>query len=100
MPAATPSPTGSCCACTTPTATPQGGWALDTTDPVTPAVAATTDTPDVEMDAAALGSLYLGGVDPRVLARAGRLSEHSPGAAGRLARLFAAPGVPWNGIRF
>jgi predicted acetyltransferase len=77
-----------------------GGWTLDTTDPVTPAVAATTDTPDVEMDAAALGSLYLGGVDPRVLARAGRLSEHSPGAAGRLARLFAAPGVPWNGIRF
>ena len=77
-----------------------GDWALDTTDPVTPAVAATTDTPDVEMDAAALGSLYLGGVDPRVLARAGRLSEHSPGAAGRLARLFAAPGVPWNGIRF
>lgn len=78
----------------------EGGWALDTTDPVTPAVAATTDTPDVEMDAAALGSLYLGGVDPRVLARAGRLSEHSPGAAGRLARLFAAPAVPWNGIRF
>ena len=59
-----------------------------------------TDEPDVALDAATLGALYLGGVDPRVLARAGRLEERTPGAAGRLARLFAAPSVPWNGIRF
>jgi hypothetical protein len=52
------------------------------------------------MPAATLGALYLGGADPRVLARAGRLAEMSPGAAGRLARLFAAPSVPWNGTRF
>jgi hypothetical protein len=62
--------------------------------------AATTDEPDAALDVTALGSLYLGGVDPRVLARAGRLEEHTPGAAGRLARLLAAPSVPWNGIRF
>jgi hypothetical protein len=48
----------------------------------------------------ALASVVLGGVDPRVLARAGRLEEGSPGAAGRLARLFAAPSVPWNGTPF
>jgi predicted acetyltransferase len=78
-----------------------GTWVLDTADPVSPAVsAATTDEPDAALDVTALGSLYLGGVDPRVLARAGRLEEHTPGAAGRLARLLAAPSVPWNGIRF
>ena len=53
-----------------------------------------------EMPATTLASLYLGGVDPRVLARTGRLTESTPGAAGRLARLFAAPFVPWNGTRF
>lgn len=77
-----------------------GTWALDTTDPVAPAVTVATESPDVELDAPTLGSVYLGGVDPRVLARAGRLTELTPGAAGRLARLFAAPSVPWNGIRF
>ncbi|HWN29119.1 MAG TPA: GNAT family N-acetyltransferase [Actinomycetospora sp.] len=77
-----------------------GTWALDTSDPVSPAVAASRDEPDVALDAPALASVYLGGVDPRVLARAGRLEELTPGAAGRLARLFAAPSVPWNGIRF
>ncbi|GAA4892495.1 GNAT family N-acetyltransferase [Actinomycetospora straminea] len=77
-----------------------GTWALDTTDPVAPRASSTTDEPDVALDAATLGALYLGGVDPRVLARAGRLEERTPGAAGRLARLLAAPSVPWNGIRF
>ncbi|MFC5140284.1 GNAT family N-acetyltransferase [Actinomycetospora rhizophila] len=77
-----------------------GTWLLDTTDPVEPRVVTTTAEPDVALDAATLGSLYLGGADPRVLARAGRLEERTPGAAGRLARLLAAPSVPWNGIRF
>lgn len=77
-----------------------GTWCLDTTDPVAPHAAPTSEEPDVALDAATLGSLYLGGVDPRVLARAGRLAERTAGAAGRLARLLAAPSVPWNGIRF
>lgn len=79
-----------------------GAWALDTSDATAPAV---TPRPaagevDAEMPATTLASLYLGGVDPRVLARTGRLTENTPGAAGRLARLFAAPSVPWNGTRF
>ena len=78
----------------------EGTWCLDTGDQVVPAVSRTAEAPDAEGDAGALASLYLGGVDPRVLARTGRLTEHTAGAAGRLARLFAAPSVPWNGTRF
>ena len=52
------------------------------------------------LPATSLGSLVLGGVDPRVLARTGRLEEGTPGAAGRLARALAAPSVPWNGTPF
>ncbi|GAA4793459.1 GNAT family N-acetyltransferase [Actinomycetospora chlora] len=77
-----------------------GTWALDTTDPVAPAAGPTDAEADVACDAATLGSLYLGGVDPRVLARTGRLDELTAGAAGRLARLLAPPSVPWNGTRF
>jgi predicted acetyltransferase len=78
----------------------EGTWALDTTDPVSPWAATTSDEPDVALGVAELGSIYQGGVDPRVLTRAGRLAERTPGAAGRLARLVAAPSVPWNGTRF
>lgn len=77
-----------------------GRWRLDTHDRVTPVVEPTTTTPDVTLPVTSLGSLVLGGVDPRVLARTGRLDEASPGAAGRLARLLAAPSVPWNGTPF
>ena len=77
-----------------------GRWRLDTHDRLAPAVVPTRDTPDVALPATSLASVVLGGVDPRVLARAGRLEEGSPGAAGRLARLFAAPSVPWNGTPF
>jgi predicted acetyltransferase len=77
-----------------------GRWRLDTHDRLAPAVDPTTTTPDVSLSVTSLGSLVLGGVDPRVLARTGRLEEASPGAAGRLARLLAAPSVPWNGTPF
>ncbi|MCD2197140.1 GNAT family N-acetyltransferase [Actinomycetospora endophytica] len=77
-----------------------GRWRLDTHDRLAPAVEPTRDTPDVVLPVTSLGSLVLGGVDPRVLARTGRLEEASPGAAGRLARLLAAPSVPWNGTPF
>ncbi len=85
-----------------PGATVEGAWELDTTDATAPTVTRlpTGVEVDVAMPAAVLGAVYLGGPDPRVLARAGRLTEASPGAAGRLARLFAAPSVPWNGSRF
>ena len=77
-----------------------GRWRLDTHDRLAPAVVPTRDTPDVTLPATSLGSVVLGGVDPRVLARAGRVEEGSPGAAGRLARLLAAPSTPWNGTPF
>lgn len=78
-----------------------GSWLLDTHDRTAPSAADLGGGEvDAELPVTTLGSLYLGGADPRVLARAGRLTEHSPGAAGRLARLFAAPSVPWNGLRF
>lgn len=83
-----------------PTST--GRWLLDTTDALAPAV--TRLDPGSEVDVVlplpAVGSVLLGGVDPRVLLRTGRIAEDTPGAAGRLARLLAPPSVPWNGTRF
>ncbi|MCS5732750.1 GNAT family N-acetyltransferase [Herbiconiux daphne] len=52
---------------------------------------------DVRLDASVLGSLYLGGADPVVLAAAGQLVELTPGAALRLRVLLAASG-PVYGI--
>ncbi|RFA15339.1 hypothetical protein B7R21_04810 [Subtercola boreus] len=46
-------------------------------------------TPDLSLDAPELGSLYLGGVDPLTLFAAGRIAEHTPGAARRLGALLA-----------
>jgi predicted acetyltransferase len=77
-----------------------GRWRLDTHDRTAPAVGPTTTTPDVTLPVTSLGSVVLGGVDPRVLARAGRLEETTAGAAGRLARLLAPASVPWNGTPF
>ncbi|RFA08568.1 hypothetical protein B7R54_04510 [Subtercola boreus] len=57
---------------------------------------ADTDAPDLTLDAPELGSLYLGGVDPLTLLAAGRLTEHTPGAARRLAALLA-PTAPVYG---
>lgn len=54
----------------------------------------TTRRPDLTLDRAALGSIYLGGVAPSLLARAGRIT----GGAAALAladRLFAWPLAPW-----
>ncbi|MEJ2867672.1 GNAT family N-acetyltransferase [Actinomycetospora sp. OC33-EN08] len=78
----------------------RGRWRLDTHDRVAPAVTAASGEPDVVLPATSLGSVVLGGVDPRLLVRAGRLDERSAGAAGRLARMLAPPTVPWNGTRF
>ena len=50
---------------------------------------------DISLDVAALGSLYLGGVDAEILASAGRLTERSPGAAKLAANLFAVARAPY-----
>jgi predicted acetyltransferase len=56
--------------------------------------------PDLDLDASALGSVYLGGVDPRVLAAASQLAEHTPGAAGAFARLLAPTQQPYGITHF
>lgn len=78
----------------------RGRWRLDTHDRLAPAVGTASGEPDVVLSASTLGAVVLGGVDPRVLVRANRLEERSAGAAARLARMLAAPSVPWNGTRF
>ncbi len=44
--------------------------------------------PDLSLDVAVLGSLILGGIDAGELAAAGRITEHTPGAAARAERFF------------
>lgn len=47
-----------------------------------------------------LASIYLGGVRPSVLARAGRITEASPGALELADRMFASPRTPHLSIWF
>lgn len=52
-------------------------------------------TPDLELDAADLASLYLGGNRFRTLLEAGRIKEHRRGAIARADAMFAADRAPW-----
>jgi predicted acetyltransferase len=61
---------------------------------------ATDDEPDLVMDIAELGSLYLGGVDASTLVRAGRIDERTRGAVARADRFFAAEHRPFCITRF
>jgi len=47
-----------------------------------------------------LGALWLGGTGARTLARAGRLTERTPGAADAVDALLHAPSAPWLSIWF
>ena len=51
-------------------------------------VTETDAAPDLELDIAALSSIYLGAVNPVSLASANRVRERTSGAAFLLARLF------------
>ena len=51
--------------------------------------------PDLVLGASELGSVYLGGVRFGTLARAGRITERSPGALARADRMFAVGVAPW-----
>jgi predicted acetyltransferase len=55
----------------------------------------TEEPADLALDCAELGALYLGGVDPGALVRAGLVDELREGAAERAARLFRAERAPW-----
>jgi predicted acetyltransferase len=50
---------------------------------------------DLSMGLPALGTLTLGGVSPRLLAEAGWIEEHTPGALDTAERLFRWPITPW-----
>jgi predicted acetyltransferase len=56
----------------------------------------TTGAPDLTMDVAALGSLYLGGHRATVLARGGRVEELTPGALRRADTFFMSDPAPYN----
>jgi predicted acetyltransferase len=60
------------------------------------ATCARTEAPaDVTLDAATLGSIYLGGYQLRTLAAAGLVEEHTPGAVSRADAMFTSPVTPW-----
>ncbi len=56
--------------------------------------------PDLAMGVDALASLYLGGVQPAVLASAGRIIELHPGALDALARQLRQDPAPYNAVGF
>jgi predicted acetyltransferase len=53
------------------------------------------DAPDLELDAADLAALYLGGNRFRTLFEAGRIQELRPGAVARADAMFATDRAPW-----
>ncbi|MFN2496512.1 MAG: GNAT family N-acetyltransferase [Pseudonocardiaceae bacterium] len=55
----------------------------------------TTASADLTLDAAVLGSAYLGGYGVRTLAAAGLVDEHSPSAVARADAMFRSPVTPW-----
>ncbi|CAN5848108.1 GNAT family N-acetyltransferase [soil metagenome] len=56
----------------------------------------TDDDADLALDVSALAAVSLGGVTWTRLARAGRITAHTPGALARADRLFATALLPWN----
>jgi predicted acetyltransferase len=55
----------------------------------------TTASADLTLDAAVLGSAYLGGYGVRTLAAAGLVDEHSTCAVARADAMFRSPVTPW-----
>ena len=50
---------------------------------------------DLALEVEDLGSIYLGGHSPSMLARAGRIREETPGALLRATAMFAGDRLPW-----
>lgn len=55
----------------------------------------TRRTPDVSLGVRELGAVYLGGISPATLRRAGLITEHTPGALARMAAAFAGDRLPY-----
>ena len=66
----------------------------------TATIAATVDAAALTLSVNELSALYLGGVSANTLARAGRIIEHSAGAAAALDTAFRGPVAPWLSIWF
>ncbi|MFC9966867.1 GNAT family N-acetyltransferase [Nocardia ignorata] len=64
------------------------------------AVTRVDDAPDVSVDVATLGAVYLGGSTWAQLALAGRVVEHRPGSVDAADTLFATPTQPFSGTFF
>ena len=60
----------------------------------------TDEDPDLTLEIADLGAVYLGGVRFGTLARAGRVIEQRDGAARRADLLFTSDPPPWCGTSF
>jgi predicted acetyltransferase len=76
-----------------------GRFALDAS-PQGATCTPTSETADLTLGVAELGSLYLGGVTASTLARAGRVDEHSPGALDRADILFSTNRAPYCRTNF
>lgn len=67
-----------------------GLWVVESDDGAAAvAEAPSGTTPDLSMDVADLGAMFLGAVSPVTLSAAGRIREHTPGAAATAGRMFA-----------
>lgn len=71
-----------------------GRFALDA-GPDGATCARTGAAADLTLDAAVLGSVYLGGHGVRTFAAAGLIEEHSPGAVARADAMFRSAVTPW-----
>lgn len=71
-----------------------GRWTLDAS-PEGATCEPSTATPDLTLSAEELGAIYLGDTTLRSLHDAGRVDEHTPGAAARASALFAWPRAAW-----
>ncbi len=94
----------------------RGELVLEVSDPLRPNCAGTfhleggpdgaacrrvsSNTPDLTLGAAELGSLYLGGVAPSALAMAGRIDEHTPGALAKADALLQIDPRPFCNTMF
>jgi predicted acetyltransferase len=83
--------------------TNDGCWLVDGSADGAPngvTVARTERTPDLMLSAPELGSIFLGGVSPSALARAGRIREITSGALARADAFFSSSPAPWCATHF
>ena len=64
------------------------------------AVGGFADNSGLRMSIAELGAIYLGGVSPTTLMRAGRIAELEPGSAAAADAVFRSGVTPWLSIWF